>query len=461
MILPSLLKMNLKISYCIFFSFILRTGSLSQNLSKQEVVEELQIVQATFEELHPGFTLYRSTPEINLKIDSLNLVIKQSDSLTLREWLFHISEITGFVRCGHTVAYSPTPLSKYFLPFSVELKDIKLYVCDWFDSTIAVPPDYREIVTIDDTPVRDIVNALVQRISTDGYNESVKLFRAQSDFPILYKRYFDCKSTVNLELRSPTGDTIRKAIPAKTKKEKLMNKGGIGEGMAMEINEGGSAYLRLPTFYTKVLKANDIHYKSYIKNFFKETGEKNCEEIIIDIRGNQGGSVHMAGYLASFIIDSTFTFFKSVELKSMDKVTYDHFIQKDQFYRFRHMITRKKGEKRYYTLHRELKPRKPHRLSPQEEVQITVLIDHNTFSAATMFAALLKAKSDVIFVGEGTGGTCIGSGLSPVKLTLPYSGIVVEMPLAYIYLSIQRLQKDELYQGVQPDFSKNPIPEFQ
>lgn len=231
----------------------------------------------------------------------------------------------------------------------------------------------------------------------------------------------------------------------------MINKEGTGEGIVMEINEDGSAYLGLPTFFTKALKANHIHYKSFIKDFFAETNKKKCKEITIDIRGNRGGSVHMAGYLASFIIDSTFTFFESVELRNTKKATYDHYIQKDPFYRFRKIITRNGKTKRYYTLHRELKTRKPHRFSPQEEVQVTVLIDHDTFSAATMFAAMVKAKSDAVYIGEETGGTCVGSGLSPIKLALPHSGIIVEIPLAYIRLSVKGLHKDELYRGVQPD----------
>lgn len=421
----------------------------SRKLSKQEVAEELQILQTTLRELHPGLTLYKSLQEINSKCDSLYAVVGHSDSLTLREWLYHIREITGLVRCGHTVAYSPTRSNNSFLPFSVKVKDMKLFICDWHESTIAVPPDYREIVTIDNTPAWVIVKAMLQRTSTDGYNESAKRYRLQSDFSLLYNQYFECQPTVNLELRSSTGELLKKDIPALTQKEKCINR--EGEIVAVEIREAGSAYLRLQTFYTKTLKENRLHYKSFIKDFFRETKEKECKEVIIDIRGNRGGSVHMAGFLASFIIDSTFTFFESVELKNAKKVTFDPYIHKDPFYRLRRMITRKKGEKRFYCMHRELKFRKPHRLNPGEEIQFTILIDHETFSAATMFAAVVKAKSGAVFGGEETGGTCVGSGLSPVKLVLPYSGIIVEMPLAYIRLSVNGLHKDELYRGVQPD----------
>ncbi len=435
-----------------FFYGYLAFGSVSssQQLSKQEVSEELEILQTTLRELHPGLTLYRGLSEINSKFDSLYYVIDKSDSLTLQQCLLYYSDITAFIRCGHTIAYTTARLNTYFLPFSVEMKDMKLYVSDWYDSSIAFPPDYREIVAIDRTPSRDIVDAMVQRISTDGYNESVKLFRLQSDFSSLYNTFFDCNSTFKLELRSSNGGTIKKEIMAKTGKEKFISR-ERGELTAMDINDGGSAYIRFPTFYTKALKTNDIHYRSYIKNFFKESREKNCEKIIIDIRGNRGGSVHMAGYLASFIIDSTFSFFERVELKNTKKVTCGQYIQKDLFYRFRRMITRKKGEKRHYNLHRELRPRKPHRLNPEEEIQFTILIDHETFSAATMFAALIKAKSDAVFIGEETGGTCVGSGLSPIRIVLPHSGIIVEMPLAYIYLNVHRIEDAELLRGVQPD----------
>jgi hypothetical protein len=68
-----------------------------------------------------------------------------------------------------------------------------------------------------------------------------------------------------------------------------------------------------------------------------------------------------------------------------------------------------------------------------------------------MFAAVCKAKSDAVFIGEETGGKCIDSGLSPVNLILPFTHFIVELPIAYIYLSTDNLDTCQLYRGVTPD----------
>jgi len=230
---------------------------------------------------------------------------------------------------------------------------------------------------------------------------------------------------------------------------------GHNEVTDKEIVKNGSCKLVLPTFYTVELRRNGVRYKNYLKSFFREARKENCKEIVIDIRGNRGGSVHMAAYLASFIIDSCFTFFNSVELTEQKKITCDKFLEKDAFYRFRRLITTSKGDKRYYRLHRELRPRRAHRLSPGSEVKFKILIDNKTFSAATMFAAVCKAKSDASFIGEKTAGKCIGSGLNPLKLTLPYTHFIIEIPLAYIYLSVEGLDTEQLYRGVKPDYDQS------
>ena len=203
-----------------------------------------------------------------------------------------------------------------------------------------------------------------------------------------------------------------------------------------EIKKDSICRLILPTFYTISLAKNKIHYKKYLRSFFREVQDKNCNEIVIDIRGNRGGSVHMAAYLASFIIDSSFTFFKSVELTNIKHVTYDHYIEKDAFFRFRTLLSRREGNKRYYQLHRELKPRRPNSLSPHLGVRIKILTDNKTFSAASMFASVCRTKSDAVIIGEKDAVALEGSGLNPVKLILPYSSFIVEIPIAYIYLNL-------------------------
>ena len=221
--------------------------------------------------------------------------------------------------------------------------------------------------------------------------------------------------------------------------------------MKYEINTFGMSKLVIPTFYTVRLKKDGIHYKRYLRSFFKKVYMSNCQEVVVDIRGNKGGSVHMAAYLASFVVDTSFTLFNSVELTAYEKTTYEQYIKKNSFYRFRKLLTKKKNNKRLYWLHRELRPRKPKRYSPPDDVRFVILIDKDTFSAATMFAAICRAKSDAIFLGEETSGKCIGSGLSPLKLTLPYSNLIVYIPMAYIYLSTNNLANDQLFRGVIPD----------
>jgi C-terminal processing protease CtpA/Prc len=61
---------------------------------------------------------------------------------------------------------------------------------------------------------------------------------------------------------------------------------------------------------------------------------------------------------------------------------------------------------------------------------LVVLIGRQTFSAAVLFATELAQRTNVVFVGEPTGGSPNLYG-NPRRLTLPNSGIVVNVSSKY------------------------------
>ena len=55
-----------------------------------------------------------------------------------------------------------------------------------------------------------------------------------------------------------------------------------------------------------VLLAEDLKLKSFFGDFFKEMQNKGTKNLVVDVRGNGGGSVTNSTFLTKFIADRKF-----------------------------------------------------------------------------------------------------------------------------------------------------------
>ena len=83
-----------------------------RDLSKDRVLNELEIIHTSLKELHPGLTLYITKKDLELKYDSIKTVINKSEKFSKSECLLLYRDLCNYINCGHTAAYDPTPEGK-------------------------------------------------------------------------------------------------------------------------------------------------------------------------------------------------------------------------------------------------------------------------------------------------------------------------------------------------------------
>lgn len=195
-----------------------------------------------------------------------------------------------------------------------------------------------------------------------------------------------------------------------------------------------------PAFETNIIVPNKVAYLKIhvmdggrveedgkeIRKFYEEI--KDYEKLIIDIRGNSGGSDHY--WQANVILPLAK---EPISVSNYLLVRGDY---GNPFYRSRgiklkpisHLdqdILKKMPEEvernfqRYWKVTKTIKPKDP----IDFRGKIYLLVDYRVYSSSESFAAFCKDSGFATLVGETTGGD--GIGIDPLFFSLPNSGIVI------------------------------------
>ena len=175
--------------------------------------------------------------------------------------------------------------------------------------------------------------------------------------------------------------------------------------------------------------------------------------LVLDVRGNGGGSVSNSTLLTRFIINRKFKVADSLFAKTINS-RYKKNIENYFFTRlFMQLMTSKKKDGRYHFGFFErhyFKPKKKNHF----DGQVYIITGGNSFSATTLFAQTVKNQDNVILVGEETGGGAYGNNAWLIPdVTLPVTGVRFRLPLFRLVLD-KNIPKDG--RGVQPEIESKP-----
>lgn len=174
--------------------------------------------------------------------------------------------------------------------------------------------------------------------------------------------------------------------------------------------------------------------------------------LVIDIRGNGGGSVVLSNLLTRYIADKPFKIADSlyaIKRKSSFGKYEEGYLVNHFFLLF---MTHKKKDGNYhfsYFENRYFKPRKENHFNGK----VYLLTSGNTFSAASIFAECLKNQANVITVGEETGGGAYGNNAWLIPdIILPNTRVRFRLPLFRLVVNKNEVKG----RGVMPKVEVKP-----
>lgn len=470
----------LPIAYCLLTSCNVSKSSFSPNkkYTLQQVQKDYSLYQHILEDHHPGLYWYTSKDSMDHYFAWGQQQLK--DSMTEPEFRKVLTYVTAKINCGHTSVRSSRAWSKYsdtvrigkMFPLSMKVWEDAMLVTTNLNRRDSILRRGTVITKINGRPAPLIVDTLFNYISTDGYNTTHK-YQTLSNrglFGSLYTSLFGLSEKYNIEYRDSAGGIHSLAIPvynpgADTANRPFVRPSGNritqpqpSRRERRRQQENTIRLLKIDTLnHTAMMDLSSFGrgygLRRFFKNSFRTLRHNGIGHLIIDVRGNGGGSVNNSTLISRYIANRRFKISDSL-YAIRKKSPYEGYIQHHFWNKlFMSFFTKKRSDGYYHFGYFErhyFKPKKGNHY----DGKVYILIGGNSFSATTLFASALIKQDNVTVVGEETGGGAYGNSAWLIPdVTLPETKLRFRLPLFRLVID-KTVPKNG--KGVQPEIFSGP-----
>lgn len=428
--------------------------------------EDLKIYRNIIETAHSGMYLYTSKEVFDSIFKKANE--KLPTLKNTREFYNLITGIHTKINCGHSSFYTSGDIfsevknnaTKAFFPFKVKfLKD-----------TLVVAQDYEklkkgtQILSINGNTIKKITTETFKLLSSDGYNTTFKYRQLEDDFSTNYFLAFGPQEKFTIAyLHDSDKESCTLELPGipNSELENTVTESHYEKPYYLEYVDDNTALLTVNTFSTETRK-NQKKFFGFLKNAFSEMNKKGIKNLILDIRENTGGDDGNDMELASYLIDTHFKENKYRKLNTIDNVPpYPQYLL-PQWYDMMELDADSKPEAIQKTMKKMVKEemikgddgayywredKVIHRDPAKNKFKgnVFVLTSGRVFSGGGLFSALVRDKSNAIFIGEETGGGYYRhTGSIPLFYNLPNSKLIFSI---FIVINEQDVDKKLFPEG--------------
>lgn len=452
--------------------------SPNKKYSPQQLQEDYSFFRGTLEESHPGLYWYSSKVEMDRYFAWGENQLH--DSLTEPQFRNVLSYVAAKINCGHTVVrgskeYSRFrdtaitkvfPLSIKFWPDSSSSQFVTAAVAANLIRNDTVLKRGVEIKKINGQSISFLLDTLTQYISSDGYNLTHKYqnLSNRGGFGSAYTSIFGAKEDYIIEYKDSTGDERSVVIPSYNPRTDSLSRNavrrfsGTNPSDRKKLIKQSTRSFRIDSLEkTGIMDLNSFGRQLNLKSFFKASFRKmqlhKIPNLVLDVRGNGGGSVSNSTALTRLLINKRFrvadTLFANTRNSHYKKQIENYFFTRI----FMLLMTSKKKDGNYHFGYFEkhfFKPKKKNHF----DGNVYIITGGNSFSATTLFSQTVKGQHNIFIVGEETGGGAYGNNAWLIPdVTLPVSGVRFRLPLFRLVLN-KNVPKDG--RGVQPEIESKP-----
>ena len=466
----------------VLLSILTITGNvISQDsslmLTREQALEDFRWLRFSLEYVHPRLYKYDDKFTVNARFDSLMQLIRSD--ISGMDFLSLVTVTNATVHCGHLYSIPQGKLerevlAKKVLPFHVKILDGRIYLM--YDCSKSPIPNGSQIFSINGRSGAQIIGAILPGIAADGFIQTRKLKLMEryfnytfQGFDLYYQLFVDRTDSFRIEyLDSKTKirkTVIEKGIGIQERETLLLKNYGVDElswfttaSPKFEINvKDDFASLTVSrSFYDKKV---DPDFDSLLNVTFRMIKEKKINNLILDLRGNEGGSEDQQMKLMSYLYHKPFKLYQNIYLSHLDfRPLKTIILERDTaalLFKNEDEYMRKVNDNLWinnyeYSDNLQLKPPKPDVFTGN----LFVLMNGLCFSSAADLISDLKKTTAAVFIGEEPGGTLEGpTGGDEIVIQLPNSKIMVRISpnIQVGYMN----QKTTIGRGVMPTYPIN------
>jgi len=403
-------------------SCMMRSSQHQADTTSQAVysVEDLQADYIQFrnfiEDSHPKLYQFTSKSDFDAVFEAQ--YGKINHPMTIQEFYTILIPLVVKVGCGHTSLWSPDGYwdraPDRMFPLGVYARDDRLFVIHSYEQESSVDRG-SEILSINGLPAEEVVNHMLDNIWSDGFILTKRYQRLNDVFPYLYALLYGFPTEFEL--------VFKKDGKQKKMEMRPLQRTWIAEyrdsvyshrpDLKMEQLNERTALLTIRTFgYYDNVKG----FHQFIDSSFQVISDHHIQNLIIDMRGNDGGDPFCSTHLLRYLQKEPIVYFREPYgkyapfNKPLPKIN-NHFTG-NQYY----------------------------------------LIDGMCMSTTGHLTSLLRYHNLGTFIGEETGATYTCNDASH-DLVLNYSGFRVNCPRGTFATAVEGFP---LNQGILPDHPVSP-----
>lgn len=441
--------------------------------TKDEIEEDVAVLKKTLEYIHPNLYKFRSKELLDQ--DFQNLKAEMLADPSLPNVFKSVSRFAANIQCSHTFTNlwnqgASVKKAIFYqtdkVPFTFSRIGNRLFI-DRDASEEQSLEKGLEIISINGAAAGEIMERLAQYITSDGSNYEKRLQRITLSgqqkyelFDIFFPLEFGSQERFELQLQNGITKeckTVTVKALTKTKRTAILQKryadfeSKFADGWVFKLLNENTGYLKVSSF---AVYNHDFDWKGFIDRSFQQLKASKANNLIIDIRGNEGGDGSVGEYMLKHVIQkpvhipasqSTTAYRKIPEELKTYISTWD-----DNPYNWGWKVKKQKngGYKMRTLLGGRGKKYKP--MEDGFKGKTYLLTDAENSSATHMMASYVKKFEMATIVGQATGGNQLGSNGGYYFFTrLPNSRVEIDIPV----FGIQLFPKDKTLVdgGIQPD----------
>lgn len=437
-------------------------------LAPQILKEDLSLLKRILEANHPSLYWYSSQESLDTAYQRAFAAIK--DSMNLVAYKNLLAEWVAQIQCGHTRVLFPTNFSRNAdrfrypsFPLTLKVWNDTAVVTGNFDRNDSVLRRGVQLLSINDRSIASITASMYKYMSTDGLANNHKAQNISSNFPAWYRTVFGTDTLYRFVYRTKDGNTdtvLRKAftpvrIASAARVDSSSNTGPtlskraiklLSKRVLMVDTVNRFAVMRLNTFSNGAMKR-------FFRSSFRSLKQLGISNLAIDLRENGGGRVNNYIRLTRYLAQQPFKVGDTVAASTRN-IQYKRYIKPAwPFWIAMQLGAKKMEDGKYHYRRYERHYFQPYGTDKAYKGNVFLIQAGATFSAASMFTATLKGQSNVLIVGEESGGGYYGNSAMHIpEIVLPKTKLRVTLPLYRLVMDKKRPKGH----GVMPDIYVPP-----
>jgi hypothetical protein len=278
--------------------------------SVQELKEDFQKAWEAMERLHPA--LYEFTDKETFERLSERQLGLIDRPMTVSEFYSVLAPFVAAIGCGHSRLLSAdkfweeAPASCF--PFDLVFLETKAYVTRHFEPNLPIPLG-SEILVINDQAMSDFLRWAKPCISSDGLREPWKWVMLGKWFHIYAALRFGFPKTYVVTYLAPgESEPVRVELNSIERKIILdiysrtpLPESSADPSLSFEILKDRSTAVLTIGHFNYYQEEDLKRFKSFVDDAFAQLREDGVKHLILDLRGNNGGSPFATAHLLSYL----------------------------------------------------------------------------------------------------------------------------------------------------------------